>query len=377
MIPIWLIDFSSQDSLTKLVEASDTLLSCEEGTHPHVAPRVIRVVINGFGGVGRILFECLERQKAHFSDAGLEIRVVGLTDSRGFCINNSGINFKDAIAAKKSNQSVSSLVGGSTEGRILDSFVSFDLWYEAGPTEKNRNALDLSLEILNLGKHIVFTNKSPVAFGYFELLNVAKAKNCKFRFSSCVGGALPTVNLGMRDLRGSGIVKIESVLNLCTNKILKLMEQGSTLEEAKIYLKSKGLLETDPSNDVDGWDSAFKLLIVAQSVLGAKVNLDDIERVGIGSVKQADILTSESRMVLLCLAERKNDSTNQNNWKFSVKPTLIPLSSPLARMTGDEMGILFESDISGTIFASSFQSDAYPTAGAMIRDTFDILMSDN
>ena len=95
----------------------------------------------------------------------------------------------------------------------------------------------------------------------------------------------------------------------------------------------------------------------------------DIERVGIANVKAADIVTTGSRMVLLCLAERGD---NDEPWKFSVRPTHLPKTHPLAGIDGDSMAILYSTAISGEIFASSRQVDAYPTCAAMIRDTIDI-----
>ena len=100
--------------------------------------------------------------------------------------------------------------------------------------------------------------------------------------------------------------------------------------------------------------------------MGKKVTLHSVKREGIRNIGVDDLKSQPNHsLVLLCLFEEPN--------QFSVRPTFLPNSHPLTKLAGDEMGIFFDTDIQGKIFASCKHVDAIPTAGAMIRDAYDLI----
>lgn len=182
---------------------------------------------------------------------------------------------------------------------------------------------------------------------------------------------MPTINLGWRDLRGSRIERFEAVLNGTTQNILRTMEAGGNFDEALRDAQARGLAETDPTLDVEGWDSANKLVIFANAVLGQRATPSDVSVVGIKRLTAEDLrsaLAHETRVVLLCLAERDGE-----RYRLSVRPSALALDHPLARMSADEMGLVFHTDIAGQLSVTSRERGPGPTAAAMLRDLLDVV----
>jgi homoserine dehydrogenase len=191
------------------------------------------------------------------------------------------------------------------------------------------------------------------------------------RFSACCGGAMPTINIGWRDLIGCRIERVEAVLNGTTQGILRMMEEGRDYAAALAEMQRRGSAETDPSLDVEGWDSANKLVILANAVLSRPTTLADVEVEGITSLTVEELreaLAHSARIVLLCLAEPFD-----GDYRLSVRPTALPLDHPLARMSGDEMGVVYHTDIAGRASATSLEHGPVPTAAAMLRDALEIV----
>jgi homoserine dehydrogenase len=149
-----------------------------------------------------------------------------------------------------------------------------------------------------------------------------------------------------------------------------MMEAGGSYAEALAEMQRRGLAETDPTLDVEGWDAANKIVILSNAVLRHPATLADVAVVGITRLSGADLHAAAERgerIVLLCLAERAGDG-----YRLSVRPTALPAEHPLARMGGDEMGIVYHTDISGRLSLTSRETDPLPTAAAMLRDLIEI-----
>jgi homoserine dehydrogenase len=130
------------------------------------------------------------------------------------------------------------------------------------------------------------------------------------------------------------------------------------------------VVEADPSLDIDGWDEAEKMVIIANAVLRQPTTIHDMAVQGIRHLTANDLkaaLLRGERIVLLGIGEWID-----GRYALCVKPASLPLSHPLARMGADEMGVVYHTDISGIISAFSAEMTAMPTAAAMLRDVIDI-----
>jgi homoserine dehydrogenase len=338
------------------------------------------LLLIGLGNVGRSFLQVLDSQAPLLRDRyGVAFRVVGAADSGGAAVAPGGLDGAAILAAKARGASVATLPGVgrmSMSGLELVRSVRADVVLEGTPVnlKTGQPGLDVTRDALSRGMPVVLANKGPLALAYQELAalsDLAKPGAPPLRFSACVGGAMPTINIGWRDLAGARILKVEAVLNGTTQYILRAMEAGQSYAAVLADAKARGLTETDPSLDVDGWDAANKLVIVANAVLHQPATLADVRVEGIARLTPDELRAAGARgerVVLLCLAERNGDG----RFELSVQPTALPLSHPLARMDGDEMGVVYHTDISGQASATSLERDPVPTAAAMLRDLLEI-----
>jgi len=205
---------------------------------------------------------------------------------------------------------------------------------------------------------------------YSELTELAKSNDVKLLYSASVTGGLPTLNIGTRDLGVATIDKVEGVMNGTSNYILTRMAEGESYANALKHAVYIGNAEADSSLDVDGWDAACKLVIIANAVLRRPTTLNDVTVEGIRTVTSQDLDLAASRnqvIKLIALAEKKD-----NDYQFSVRPMTLERSHPLATISADMMAVIYHTDINGTIFLSSEEVDPYPTAAAVLRDMVQI-----
>jgi homoserine dehydrogenase len=350
-----------------------------------------RLILAGLGNVGRNFVGLLQSQKELLRERyGLSFILVGAADSRGAASDPQGLDLAALLTAKRAGQGVDTLPGGQAgrTGLDLARTLEADVLLEATPVnlKDGQPGLDIVQAALKRGIAAVLANKGPLALAYQELaalsdlgsnLQMAEPSNVQppplLRFSACVGGAMPSINIGWRDLAGCQVERVEAVLNGTTQGILRMMETGISYADALAEMQRRGLAETDPTLDVAGWDAANKTVILANAVLRRPTTLADVTVEGITTLTAEDLHAAAARggrIVLLCLAER-----NDNDYTLSVRPTALPADHPLARMSGDEMGIVYYTDIAGRLSVTTRETDPVPTAAAMLRDTIEIATS--
>jgi homoserine dehydrogenase len=340
----------------------------------------LRLVLAGLGNVNRNFLRLMQSQHDLLRNVyGLELVVAGAADSSGAVVSEGAIDAAALLAHKDAGGSVASFAGDSLQHVALESMidtVQANMLLEATPVnlQTGQPGLDLCRAALRKGMHVVLANKGPLALAYQEVITLAPSPSRKgrgeIRFSACVGGALPTINVGVRDLAGSRIHKVEAAVNGTCQGIMRLMEAGVSFDDALAEMQRRGVVEADPSLDIDGWDEAEKLVIIANAVLRQPTTIHDMQVQGIRHLTANDLQTAlqrGERIVLLGIGEWVD-----GRYALTVKPASLPLSHPLARMGADEMGVVYHTDISGIISAFSAEMTAMPTAAAMLRDVIDI-----
>lgn len=343
-------------------------------------PHTLRIIVAGLGNVNLNLLRILQSQRHILLNTYfLDIVVVAATDSQGGAMHPNGLDIAELIATKEAKTSVATTRHGIPGLTTLQALaqVKADALVEATPVNlvDGEPALSAVKIALQHGMHAILANKAPLALAYPAVAALSDMSGDfskpKLRFSACVGGALPTINLGRRDLAGTVIHSVEGVLNGTTQYILRSMEKGGSYAEALKEAQDRGLAETDPTLDVEGWDAANKLTIVANAVLNQPTNVRDFAVTGITKLTAADLTAAVAdgkRIVLLCKAER----TANGRYDLSVAPTALPADHPLARMSEWEMGVVYHTDISGRASATSAERGPLPTAAAMLRDLIDV-----
>jgi homoserine dehydrogenase len=348
--------------------------------------KTYRLILAGLGNVNRSWLEILQSQAALLRERyGLEFVIVGVADSSGAAVDPAGLDVAALLAAKRAGSSIATLPGVGQAGVTaleLARTVEADALLEATPVNlrDGQPGLDVVRAALGRGIACVLANKGPLALAYAELAGMSDLATWELgdapdrlpalRFSACVGGAMPSINVGWRDMLGCRIERVEAVLNGTTQGILRAMEQGTSYADALAEMQRRGLAETDPTLDVEGWDAANKVVILANAVLRQPATLADVAVEGITQLTADELraaTTRGERIVLLCLAEPAGDA-----YRLSVRPTALPANHPLARMSADEMGIVYHTDIAGQLSMTTAEMSPVPTAAAMLRDTIEI-----
>lgn len=341
------------------------------------ALRSVRFFIAGLGAVGRrFLGLVASREGLLAARYGLRLVPVGAADSSGAALAPEGLDAARVVAIKEAGQGVATYALAGRAGlAVREALASAqaDLLIEATPTNLRdaQPGLDCIRDALARGLAVVTASKGPLVLAYQELSAAAERSGARLAFSAAVAGGLPTVNLGRRDLAGCTVERVEGIFNSTTNYILTSMAEGEMpFAEALAEAQRRGIAEADPSLDIDGYDAAAKLVIVANSVLGRPTTLGDVETTGIRGVtpeRLAQVRREGRVLKLLALAELV-----EGDYRLSVRPTALEASHPLARLRPWEMGVRYTTDTMGVLYAVIYEPDPLPTASAVLRDVIDI-----
>ncbi|MBR4217313.1 MAG: homoserine dehydrogenase, partial [Candidatus Methanomethylophilaceae archaeon] len=197
-------------------------------------------------------------------------------------------------------------------------------------------------------------------------MDLAKKNGCLLRFEGSVGGAMPIINLCTEDLMGEKIISIRGIFNGTCNYILSKMDKGQPFDQALKEAQQLGYAETDPTNDIEGYDSACKVAILANSVFGRNVTFDDVKITGITSITDEAVAMAASRNMVIRLIGEVTDT------KLEVGPRLIPKGHPLS-ISGTLNTAQILTDMAGPVTVSGRGAGRKETASAILSDLIAIM----
>ncbi|NTU64152.1 MAG: homoserine dehydrogenase [Chloroflexi bacterium] len=303
----------------------------------------LKLCFMGLGSVGRELIQLIDRKRDDVrAQYDLSFKIVGIATGRhGILIDPSGIDHTYALNGEWTDR-----VWPSTEENRLRMIreCGADALVEMSPINRatGRPALDYLELALGLGMHAISANKGPIVHGYRHLSALAKRQGKAFLFESTVMDGFPLLNLYRECLPATRVLSFRGVLNSTTNLILTLMEEGRTFDEAVQHAQSIGIAETDPGNDIDGWDSSVKVCVLSNVLLGADIRPEDVKRTGIRGItiemiKEAQLARRKWRLV--CTAEWV-----EGQLAAQVAPEEVPANDPLFRLYGTTSAIQLKTD---------------------------------
>lgn len=252
----------------------------------------MRIIVCGFGTVAQSLAKLLvSRTDDLYAKYGLKPRIVGAFDSGGGVVEPSGLDLNKLVEVKKKFGTVRNYnKAKSWKGLDIINNVEADVLIETTASNYKDAEPGMShiISAMKNGMHVISVNKGPLALAFPSLMELAMYNQVLLKFSGTVGGGTPILDYAKNSLRGEQITSFAGILNGTTNYILTNMSQGMDFGEALKDAKSKGYVEADESLDLDGFDAAAKLVILANWVMGMKVTMPDIQRTGIRNVTTQD-----------------------------------------------------------------------------------------
>ncbi|MFC0218442.1 homoserine dehydrogenase [Pseudochelatococcus lubricantis] len=315
----------------------------------------LRVGIAGLGTVGASVVRLLDQQKdilaARCGRAIVVTAVAARDRTRDRGIDLGGLQWYDDPVAL-------------ADAPDIDVFVEL-IGGENGPAKK---AVETALRA---GKSVVTANKALIAHHGEALAHLAEERQVALSFEASVAGGIPVIKTVKEGLAGNRISRISGILNGTCNYILTRMEKESLsfkkcLKQAQVL----GYAEADPTFDIDGYDTAHKLTILAALAFGVDVNIGAVYVEGIRSIDAFDIRMAKKlgyRIKLLGVAERSESGIEQR-----VHPTMVPDDSPIARVMGVTNAVNIQADAVGELTLAGPGAGGDATASSVIADIADI-----
>ncbi|MEI8330514.1 MAG: homoserine dehydrogenase [Methanomicrobiales archaeon] len=316
----------------------------------------MKIALIGLGSVGRGVAEMITKK-----DLGLTI--TGIADSKSGAMDSRGLDIPTLLAHKKKQGSC-----GTASISALDIInkADYHTLVEVTPTNalSGEPALGYIHAALARKKHVVTSNKGPIAIANKELQAMAHKNNVALRYEATVAGAIPIMHTLEQGLAGNDILALYGVLNGTCNYILtRMADEGLTYEQALMEAREMGYAEADPTYDVNGIDAAIKLVILANTIWGNGVTLKDVDCTGI------DLLTPDA----LRLAEADGCTIRliaeaiPRKHILRVSPRIIEKSHPLV-VNGTLNALTLETDMAKEITLIGRGAGSIETASAIIGD---------
>lgn len=318
------------------------------------AERPPTVALYGIGAVGRAFLQRLIECRPPF-------RLGAAADSRGALIGE--LDPAEVLARKARGE-----FGGTVlppEAVLEESGAVVLVDATSCDFSTGEPAGSLLQQVLGLGRAVATANKAPLALSWVELRDASDDFR-RLRYSAAVGAGLPAVAVARALSRMEPLDSLEGVLTGTTTFVLERMAAGASLAEAVAAAQAAGIAEPDPWVDLRGWDTAAKLVILANTAWpDADLTLDRVEVRGIEDMGPSGLV---GRVRLLGLAGRDGEGLFAR-----VEPTVLSSNHPLARLQGSEKGVVFRGPAVSRVVVTGGRSHPRAAAAALLGDVLDLL----
>jgi homoserine dehydrogenase len=335
--------------------------------------RTANVILMGLGNVGRAFVRLIQDKKEVCKESyGLDLRLSAAFKKDGGFFSDKSLDLADVLELKGNDFSRHpDWKPGLRLEDVLGCFKS-GLLVECTPTDIKTGEPGLGHITAALKRKwpVAAASKGALVVNFKGLKALAQQNGAALKFSGATAAALPTLDVGLYSLAGAEITAIEGILTGTTNYILTRMEEGFSFEDALKEAQSRGIAEPDPALDIEGWDTACKILLISNAVVGTEFSLRDISLEGISGVSPTDVQKSRKEGKALKLLGRLINERG----RARAEVRLIPIgpSHPLFNVSGANKAITFFTDTMGSITVSGGKSDPRATAAALLKDIINI-----
>jgi homoserine dehydrogenase len=316
--------------------------------------RNLRIALLGGGNVGaHVASLLLEHGEELASRAGAGLELIGVA------VRN--------LDAERSPAIPRALLTTDAESLILGADIVIELM---GGLEPARTLL---LQAINSGADVITGNKALLATHGAELFDAAEQVGAQLYYEAAVGGAIPIIRPLRDSLAGDRVKRILAIVNGTTNFILDLMEsKNESLESALATATELGYAEADPTADIEGYDAAQKVAILASLAFHTNIPLDAVYREGITAVTMDQVESARKAgyvVKLLGICERLTDAeTGVDGVSARVYPALIPVTHPLAAVHGANNAVFIEAEAAGSLMFYGAGAGGLETSSAVLGD---------
>ena len=327
-----------------------------------------RLALLGFGNVGRALARLLVAKTAELRERYLvEWEITGVATRRlGWRASDQAIDVADIDEVPRENGFAEWLAKARPD--VLFETTSLN-------PETGQPAIDYLKASLQAGVHTITANKGPIVYAYDELKTIADANGKRFFFEATVLDSAPVFSLFRETLPGVKVRGFSGVFNSTTNVILETMEAGRSFAEGVKTAQELGVAETDPTHDVEGWDSIMKICAIARVILGAPLKPSDVRREGIRGLDTQTLQAARAEGKPYKLLSRAIINPD-GSIAATVRPEQIAPGDPFSSVRGTSLAVHFELDTIPGLTIVSHRPNLQSTAYGLLADFINITRID-
>ena len=343
-----------------------------------------RLALIGFGGVNQGLVQLIDKKMTFLRDQGIDLKVTAVVDLRmGVLTNPKGFAFdrlQECIAQELIVGPLLECEGTEWQQQVdLPSTLKViasdlvDVVVEATFTDPQTGepAISHCRTALESGKHVVTTNKGPVALAFQSLMATAAANGVRLIYEGAVMSGTPVIRQISTTLRGAEITGFSGILNGTSNFVLGEVAAGRSFKSAISEAQELGYAEANPAADIEGSDVQMKVLILANALWGANLSRDEVPCRGISGLTEEQVraaILGGGSWRLIGQAKRQENGVIA----ASVSPELLPAGHPLLAASGVINAITFQTDVLGSVTISGPGAGRLETAFAILSDMIEL-----
>jgi homoserine dehydrogenase len=318
----------------------------------------VRIALLGLGNVGKGVWNILQKngeEIAQRSGYDIEVAKILVRDVN----KDRGVNVPKEILTNDFNEI------------IKDDSIEIVVEVMGGIEP----AMEYILKSVRKKKNVVTANKMLIATHGKEIFAEVEENGVSINFEASVAGGIPVINGINENLAANKIEEIKGIINGTTNYILtKMTLEGMGFGDALKEAQEKGYAEADPTSDVEGFDAAYKLAILAALAFETEVDINDVYKEGISKVSALDIQFAKEMgyvVKLLAIAKEINGKL-----ELRVHPTMIPAIHPLANVNDAFNAVFIKGNAVGELMLYGRGAGELPTGSAVVGDIISVLRSE-
>ncbi|MFD2371560.1 homoserine dehydrogenase [Brevibacillus sp. GCM10020057] len=324
------------------------------------------LVLTGYGTIGKQVAALLEqRQERYREKYGADVRLVGVARSTGGIYAGEGLTRAALDAFGRTERASDASFSGTDFMRSCYG----DVLVEAGPSDIATGGAGLAYIrcALEQGMHVIAVSKGALVTDYANLSGLARKHGVSLKISGATAAALPTIDLLQYNVAGCEILAVEGVFTGTANYVLTcMMDEGISCEEAIARAQQMGVAEPDPTFDLDGWDTACKVTILANAAFAGQLKLADVPIMGVRDVSRKQLAAwKEAGLTPKLVGSIRKTSAGV---RAAVELLAVEPTHPFASVKGTTKAIRVETDVMGELLVIGGKSDPTAAAAAALKD---------